>query len=553
MGCQAPSPGAKSAVISPTQIDRLSRHYRELQGGRFAVIADFEDPAQLEIFRVAGESGRSKWAIDSKHGRAETGAACGSFTPGSSTDAIVVTNSDSNAWYLKRDWRAYNLFMISVFSPAPRARLEVGIGGGEAETRKLLRTQVTLEKGWNTARLDLAEVGERVALDDIREIRLSVGGLAKPQALYFDDLIVTNHREALLGDSHGAAGELYVEQVGRRLVVGSAAGFELAFGNGQIVAWHNLAADPNRLVNLVERTVLGPSPLAMKDSGVESDAETEARGVAVRQRIVELNRVRLVVETKLSGGEGRASSPELRWVYTVYPTGQLYVEVTSDDANTINQGFFVALNAPQGDDVVVLSGADGSNDWAVARMKSADAALLFVPWSGPAKVVVKAVNDPANHRSLLVAEKKEGATDVAKTWGAHLFLTTSSALSDTEAQQRAIEYSQPGGFQVEVGRFTSSTDGATRENGFDPASGCTLIDADKGRARLMIDGRKRAANSPVFLLRGAPGTDAWVYMNHMIVDRVARTSDGDIVFQLPRSVTDKTEIEVLTRGRSAVP
>ncbi len=43
------------------------------------------------------------------------------------------------------------------------------------------------------------------------------------------------------------------------------------------------------------------------------------------------------------------------------------------------------------------------------------------------------------------------------------------------------------------------------------------------------------------------GLDAWVYLDHVVYDRVARDAAGDLVFQLPDLVGERAVVEVLLR------
>ena len=58
---------------APTQTDRLMHTYPELASGRFAVIADFESPAHMELFQLIGVSNDARCTLSRKHGRKATG------------------------------------------------------------------------------------------------------------------------------------------------------------------------------------------------------------------------------------------------------------------------------------------------------------------------------------------------------------------------------------------------------------------------------------------------------------------------------------------------
>ena len=164
-----------------------------------------------------------------------------------------------------------------------------------------------LEAGWNLARIDLAGVGERVPLRDVREIGLTVAGAPGPVTLLLDDIILTANRKTLLGDPDDPAGGLYALRVGRQWKIGARrpGRFELTFANGQIVGWYNLDADPNRRRNLVWGTALGPALVTPDGLGVD-------RAVSVKSEIVELSEVRAVISSEWRLPDRPASLPSRR-------------------------------------------------------------------------------------------------------------------------------------------------------------------------------------------------------------------------------------------------
>ncbi|MEK7731570.1 MAG: hypothetical protein AAB363_06905, partial [Planctomycetota bacterium] len=266
--------GAKNLPPSgPTRADILMQVYPELQTGRFVVIADFEDPKHMDLFQLISVSEQAKCVWDRKGGRVETGAGGLRLTAGSSDDTIVIANRPDAQWYLKRDWRPYDLLLMSVNAPQRGLALDVVMASGPPEQRVSAQSSIALQRGWNGIRIDLAEVAEQIPLDDVREIRLAVAGVSKPAQVRLDDILLTGNRVDLVGDSRSSNGALYVQQVGRRWNIGAGGRFELTFANGQITNGYNLAADPNRLRNLVQGTTLGPSPVVVGASGLALSLE----------------------------------------------------------------------------------------------------------------------------------------------------------------------------------------------------------------------------------------------------------------------------------------
>jgi hypothetical protein len=540
----------------------LMQVYPELQNGRFVVIADFEDPIHMDLVRLISVSEQAKCVLDRKGGRAETGAACMQLTAGSPDDIVVLANTSEAKWYLKRDWRAYDLLLISVHSPTRGLALDLTIGSGPAEKRLSAQSSIALQRGWNGIRIDLAEVAEKIPVDDVREIRLAASGVSKPSELRFDDILLTGNRADLQGDSRNTTGALYVQQAGRRWNVGAGGRFELTFANGQITSWYNLAADPNRVRNLVRGTTLGPSPVVVGASGAElGDFSVLGKSVVARQRIVELNAVRAVVASEWRFVDDPDASlndrPFQRWVYTVYPSGQVFVavEATGTTKTWTPPGLGLAVTvASSADDEWIMqtaAPADATAEsskpgYATARSQPRDTVLVYMLDSASASTRIVEQVDSTARRVSLIGTQESAPVEVAK-WACQVVLGSAGEVSDADAAARALEYAGHASIRVEVGSLVTGSDSSHRGDGFDPSSGSYDLSPDQGRVRFVVDGQKRAMFSPAFRILGAKDHEAWVYVNHLILSNVARDPGGNLVFQLPGTIRQSTLVEVLLR------
>jgi len=119
---------------APTQADRLMNAYPELTGGRFAVIADFENQAHMELVELIRTSDKASCDLSSKHARAATGRTGLRFVTASADDTIVISNRNANRWYLKRDWHEFDLFMLAIESPVANLSLELSIISGTGDS-----------------------------------------------------------------------------------------------------------------------------------------------------------------------------------------------------------------------------------------------------------------------------------------------------------------------------------------------------------------------------------------------------------------------------------
>ncbi len=591
-GCRGP--GSRHHT-GPTQLDRLMAAYPDLSSGRFAVIADFEDPKHMEIFKLISVSPKARCVLGGRRGRAETGRGCIDFTTGSPDDAIVINNDRAANWYLKRDWRDYDLLLLSVRSPKPDLTAEVVISAGPVARPMAVHAEIPLQRGWNLVRLDLAEVGERIPLDDVRDLRFSVSGARKPVKLTLDDIILTGSREDLFGDSQDRSGAMYVQRAGRRWNIGVGGRFELTFANGQIVRWHNLEADPYRVRNLVQGTTLGPSLVIVDRAGGEAaDLNPFGGKVIARSRILEMSSVRTVVgcEWRFVGDPEAPLDERLfhRWLYTIYPTGQVYVSVESSAipaaTPTSDLGLAVTLATGRDGDVQtdfqpgrgalgpraflptrpdpdadprlpIHSDRSSSTEsgvsqnpaqtlYASARIPAGDASLLYVPGNQPRLRELVEESDAGRRQVSFTALFDNGAAET-ESWHCHLLLGTSTEVAPAEVSARATAYARPAGLRFELGSPVPPAQADTGQTGFDPASGCYVITPDQGRVRFVIDGRGQPRFSPAFRVICRPDDEAWVYVNNLILKNIARDASGNLVFQLPGIVRSETTVEILFR------
>ena len=135
--------------------------------------------------------------------------------------------------------------------------------------------------------------------------------------------------------------------------------------------------------------------------------------------------------------------------------------------------------------------------------------------------------------------------------GAHgapgIDLAARRLVGQLEALARAGDYWQPGALELELGSPVTAGAPDLTPQGFDRASGCHVIAPDRGRVRFVIDGREHPRFSPAFKIIDSEGLDAWVYVNHLIFHPIAHDADGNLIFQLPDVITDRTTVEVLLR------
>jgi hypothetical protein len=566
-GCETLGKARNDQEAAFTQSDRLMTTYPELKSGRFAIIADFEDPAHMELFEVIDVSDRAYCRLDERNGRPETGGHALRFRAGSSADTVVVRSDHATNWYMKRDWRPYDLLLTSLKSPSNDLSLRMLIGAGPPDERVAVESTIKLDEGWNVIRLDLAEIGDHIPIDDVREIRLSLDGVSEPETAFIDDILLTGYRIDLMGNAKNTSGELYVQQVGRRWKIGAGGRFEIAFGNGQIVEWYHLRSDPYRLRNLVANTVLGPTPVVV--ASLHPEVETTVRDFSVlgrvvlaTQRIVELSNLRVVMECEWrfaeSAEDESSDLPVQRWRYTIYPTGQIYVGVESvtraEGWSPPRLGLAVSVSSEIPFEAHTNSAAQlGVPEplrhvvYASARGSRKDGALLlFVVSDSQSTPEMLQQVDQADGRLSFIATGPLPDGE-SQAWACSIVLAASEDVSEEDLAERALEYGDPSALELEVGTASAPDEEQGSSTFFDASSGCYVLRPERGQVRFRLSEREAPRFSPVFRLVDAAELDAWVYVNNLVFDAVGRDAQGDLIFQVPEVPKEGAVVEVILR------
>ncbi|MEK6675527.1 MAG: hypothetical protein AABZ47_07725 [Planctomycetota bacterium] len=539
-------------------------HYPDLQSGRFAVLADFEDPLHGEIFELERVSASADMDFESKECFQATGSRCLRFVGASPGDALLVSNANSKQWYLKRDWRAYDLLLMNIRFAEPVHRraaeeweAELTISAGSPPQDSTTHTTFPLRDGWNLVRFDLGDLGERVPLDDIREIQLSLPAATQPIELLIDDMMLTSNRSDLFGDSSKQKGELYVRRAGERIHVGAGGKFELTFGNGQIVEWYNLVGDSARTRNLIADTTLGPNELRIEQPGLQFPDSQD--GLSVSQRVLEMNalRVRVQCEWRRKDRETRSEERPLlhRWDYTLYSTGQIHVRIESPSniETTNRQTLWAATLATESEESVrTWPGTESAGKivpgsyFALASLGQPESFMLYVPDPAMAYQGWMISKEPGGKERSFAGVPATGSARRG-TWTGQIFLGDGS-LELNEAHSRVESLVSPSLPQLEVGGVLSTWQGRTTVNGFDAATGCHVLALDHGQLRFILDGRQRAWYSPAFLVEGVGSQSVWVYVNHKLFEKAVLDDHGNLLIQLPGVIRDRVRIEVLVRS-----
>ncbi|MBN1510661.1 MAG: hypothetical protein JXB13_01480 [Phycisphaerae bacterium] len=547
--------------------DRLRSSYPDLSSGRFAVIADFEQASHAELFRLGTPSRQGSLRVDPDRGWEPTGRSALKIVFGGADDVLVANNANVTQWYLKRDWREYDLLLMQMHAPSGGLDVEVGIVAESNGRQGVVEALLPLQPGWNLVRLDLGEVAEHLPLDDITEIRWSAPSATGLVEWMLDDVILANNTADLFGRSDGPNGELFVRRRGRRWSVGAAGRFELGFGGGQIVQWYDLAGDPNRLNNLVANTILGPSPVVMpadefsESPGGTSDFVELGETVIARQQVSEVSPVRVVVATewrfaRRGASEAAEQQPFQQWTYTIYPSGSVYCHLrcTTADGDWRPDDIGLAVSRAERGDLEFFGHPPAQLQdegrlrhvcfASIRRSDSVGASLLFAMHDARRAPRLDFFREAEAGRVTLVASGGRVHYD-ADEWSALLCVWPPETGTGLHPANRSFDYSFPNErITISTGRRITNDAGDVDADGFNEQRGCHVLAAEGRRVSVELNGREQPLYSPAFVIRGTAGMEGWVYLDSHALESTGRDANGDLLFQVPQTVTEGVRVDV---------
>jgi hypothetical protein len=554
----------------PPVTDRIQAAYEDAASGRFLIIADFESVEQGQIFRIENVLQVGVTKISIRRSRQATGAGALEATFNRASDVLVCDNRNARDWSLIRDWSDYHLLLVSVYAPRDGVALQLEVGSGDTVVaHRFDHNGIPLTVGWNLLRIDLADLAERVQLNDVRSLGFTCVELTEPVTLYFDDFILTDNARDLLGSAEGAPGSLYARRQGRRIHVAAVGRFEVAFSQGRIAQWFDLAADPKRTEDLTGRGSLGPVPVVVASDpptptavvGPDDEASWRRLGdaVRVRQQLLEASPVRVVALAEWfflrPGTEADASTPVHRIIYTIYPQGRIFTDVqcatASDTWRAENVGLRFSTDPNRGFSAFrhAAGSADELSYLLHARSEPRQADLLFVLHDPRQGSVVRGVDSPQDPRLHTLVMGGEPEVPVTRFRGL-LALWPADLHASGSVEPIAVDYCRPAALAPAAGETVETADGDLDHDGFDEASGCYVLRLVSDVCRFEIDGRKQVRFYPTFKLDGSADRDVWVYEAGRQLTNQARDADGNVIFQVDRIVNERVLIEVHAGPRS---
>lgn len=552
--------------------DRLRATYADLGSGRFQVIADFESLDQGAIFRVSPPTAAAFVGISTEKAKPETGAASLRLRLTSAEQTLVIEDTGQGQWTLPRDWRRFNLLIMSVYSARPVSGLCFAARSGSEKLLEYEQPGLMLNEGWNLLRIDVGDMADRIDVADIREMRLRFAQIDDPVDIYLDDMILVDNAKDMLGSTRGQPGDLYCRTEGRRVRVGVVERFELVFARGRIVQWFDLRHDPDRIRNLAGGGDIGPSPVTLQGNvesrpQIEEDVGWSRLGATaeITQGLAEVTPVRVIVwghwrfGTQAKDSAPENSQPAHRWIYTVYSTGKVYAQFTGilqpEGSSAGAIGYLVSCAEADGFHRILPSGPSSSTQPAAAsyvlysREQQAQPDLLFTFYRN--SVAPKARPARQAEQARLGTLFHGGPTEARTDWAAMLAFWPPEIDGPKQADPMVADYTKPLPITLAAGRLVRTDPGDLDGDGFNESRGHYTVEPDGNVVKIRIDGQRQARFSPAFKVMDVANRNVWAYVDGFELKPVARDADGNAIVQVPRTLDSETLIEVVTREKVA--
>ncbi|GMU84225.1 MAG: hypothetical protein AMXMBFR47_40950 [Planctomycetota bacterium] len=573
-GCQSPGPAATPGSQPVTRpagppppsgatLARFQRAYPELASGRFIILADFNSPDQAAYCRVVDAEGRPKAPpeISITLARNETGPGGLSSKLERKGDRVEFDLADApDRPTLVRDWSPYAIFLASLFGPPQGAVIQLSI----SDDKNAWSRRFVARPGWNLLRVDLREIADTIDLRHIRSVAWSAPEISAPLEIALDDFVLADNTRWILGDPATPPERLYAFSRGRRLHVGTAGRFEIAFADGQIVWWQGPADG-----NLAPLHGLGPWPTPLpldwtlrreKPPVYDDPANYENWGVPAdaTQEVVESTPLRVVIrgQWRYESAENRATPiaerPGHEWQYTVYADGRIYVRVRSEARSaTWTQpllGYALAVNQKGGFRRIRSEPAYAQREPVHFTLFSPQAPaapdLLWIPHT-PAQCAKQIELESADGRLAVTMGDLETAPTVES---AHLIRIWPTDLNGApDAETFAADYQYPAKIDIRKGRLRTDLPGDLNADGFNESEGLCEVAMADGLLRFEFTPGRWIRHAPAIRIHGLDGRECWVYCDGRILTPAGHDGAGNPVFTLPRSTGRPMMVDVNQR------
>lgn len=560
IGCEAPQ---KAPTTAP-DADRSSPTIRY-------VLADFKRDTHAHGFSSTAETHRVVTYSDNS-GRQQRGL-LSKLEP---LDWLTLDLSDEG---LPRptDFRDIPSITFELIGPPEGGRVRFELVTG-SKPHLIWERIFPVHQGLFTHTIDLIPAYERIDLSDLRYVRWQWLG-TEPAEILIDNLELREDVHWLTSPpDHAISNQLVVAERGQHLVVGVQGKFELVFGEGRLLGWYDrprVLAGPQRLrydgsvdfgsppdptrtpaeINLVPHVGLGPHPIPLPANWPDPNLTPPAIGEAStfrawgnilvsQQRVAESSSARVVIRAvhrffdETTSGQHRA---EHIWDYTIYPTGNVFVSVTSQgtDWPATSAGYAVSLSGRLGFDPVALDRRDGQARLILFERSTGQSDLLWVPYDAGQGTLLQMLTSTRD-RWLAALLQASARTSPMET--AHWF-HFGDCDRKTAIQWRAA-YQTPPALQLAAGERVLSSRTDPDRDGFSQSTGTYEVRPSNGRLRLSVS--KMPPFGLHLRLHGSAGKEVHAYQSGRLIEYIGRDDNDLAVVSIPfeSEITGQVEIFV---------
>jgi len=536
-GCaldKALPPPAVSDIPLPIQ---QAKRYPDLTTGRFLVLADMESPEQKNLFQLDPGGGSIK--------RTRKKAATGRF--GLEVE-LGQKNPEKRKLLFTRglpaDWTDFRLLIISVWVPRPRDDFRLTLRSGQRLIQKFTVPICTLRKGWNTVKVDLGLLKEKVELLAIRAIEIQFVNAAPTDVFVLDDVMLVDNRRTIYRDPPDVPDAFSVRIEGDRLHVRRGGRFEYRFGprvspepGGPITGVQRhcltaafcLADDPDARRNLLGgQEGLGPIPAALETQ--TADLAWWGTRAWSQWRLLEANAVRAVVQLDWSCFDHlpqwlTGQTADLKWRYTLYRDGSIFYQLhipTERGGRRVKQ---LALRL--GLDETFARKTRSVMDQGIVVRKTTKGPAIVVALAQTANAARDVTFDSPTARLYF----RFKVLDYPKaSWTGFLGILPGGDPAEKTADRWVAQFLRGPKLSVTTGRLIPNTDGDGNRDGFAEGRGCVVARALNGRFRCQLP---QPGPAIAYELEALPSDRTYVQMFGQLIGPTARGRNGRFLFLLP--------------------
>lgn len=409
-GCEAPQQTQTPAIDpaqTPNAANQPAHQYKPRHNNAIELTIEHNDAYVLADFeRPLHAAGFSSNAPTPPHINpvGPAGANSNALTVTLPPQTALTLDLDNDDLPRPTDWRNISTLSFQLFGLATGGPVRAAIITGPEPHLDWSQTFI-LNPGWNTCVINLATAAERIDLADVRRVSWQWLG-AETAELSLDQLALREYLRLphLEGQTVEPDSLIYLQR-GSQLHVGVVSSFELVFDRGLIVGWYDrkrlIGSEPRitqpgsiddgplppfksqpPAINLSPFVGIGPHPVPLSKDWPSAEEQPPSfdsprcfdawgRSLMTRQQVVEASPDRISIEATwrfAASPSSRASGGEHQWRYTIYSSGDVFVDLRSDGPSWPGDQVGYAVS---------LTGRVGFNPVGIGQQEHRPRAVLF--------------------------------------------------------------------------------------------------------------------------------------------------------------------------------